>query len=116
MNDLALTNIHYVDERFIKAVLEAFGIPRSSEKAAVLYGRIRNETLSETDIADVLGVPVSHGVFAVMGVKTAFWQVKFDTGKCRCEAVYAAIPDKYGEQRKIQRYELLERRITYVGG
>ncbi|MGN0739529.1 MAG: hypothetical protein ACI4LX_05100 [Treponema sp.] len=114
VNSLPPLNVHYMSESFIKAVLEFCGIKEAQKKAELVKDRISSDTTVK-ELSEILGVAESHGVFDLIGTKTAFWQVDIETEKVKGIAVFAAVPQKEN-MRKIEKYILAEKKIYLKGG
>jgi len=114
INNTPPLNIHFMTDDFIMAVLEYFKIKNREQKLEQIREKLNAETTSK-ELAEILGISESHSVFDLIGFKTLFWKISFETDKCGCNAVFAAVPQK-DNQRKIDRYILVEKDIAYKGG
>lgn len=110
VNAFPLYNVHTVSEALLEALLEAFGIQSAGEKAHRLKAASGQGELGEAKLALMLGVEQSHRALEVIGEKSAFMQAEFFAHGCAVRAVYAAVPFE-GEQRKVERYTLIEKRV-----
>lgn len=113
VNSFPLLNAFNMDEAFVKAALESCGIKKADEKTRKLKECLSSET-SIKDLSEVLGVEEGHPVLDLIGIKTAFWEVRFDTEKCSVSAVFAAVPDAE-DQRSVEKYMLVRKNISYKG-
>ena len=96
------------------AVLGYFKIKNGEQKLEQIREKLNGETSSK-ELAEILGISESHAVFDLIGFKTLFWKISFETDKCVCSAVFAAVPQK-DNQKKIDRYILVEKDIVHKGG
>lgn len=114
VNNLPPLNINFMSSGFIKTVLEYYKIKNSDEKS-YLIGEKLNSDITVKEIAEIFEVSENHPIFDLIGFKTLFWKVSFETDRCSCDAVFAAVPQKEN-QKKIEKYILLEKNISYKGG
>lgn len=114
INNMPPLNIHFMTDDFIMAVLEYFKIKNREQKLERIREKLNGETSSK-ELAEILGISESHAVFDLIGFKTVFWKINFETDKYGCSAVFAAVPQK-DNQKKIDRYILVEKDIAYKGG
>lgn len=114
VNGLPLFNAFNMEEEFARAVLEACGIEKAGEKSVRMKEMLSPGT-SIKELSELFGVEETHPVFSLVGLKTAFWEVRFETDKCRASAVFAAVP--YGDdQRSVEKYVLVRKSIRHKGG
>lgn len=113
VNSMPGLNIHFMSEDFIKAILKYFNIKNADEKVQKIKDNLAPET-GLKEIAELLELSESHPVFELIGLKTAFWEIRFETERCNCRAVYAAVPDREN-QKKIEKYILAEKEILKKG-
>lgn len=114
VNNLPPLNIHNMSEDYIKAVLDFYHINTSSEKAFLIKDKTKSE-ISLKEIAELLEISENHPLFDWIGTKTIFWEIKFRTSKYSVNSVFAAIPEK-NNQKKIEKYILIEKNILINGG
>ena len=114
INNTPPLNIHFMTDDFIMAVLEYFKIKNGEHKIEQIREKLNCETSSK-ELAKILGISESHAFFDLIGFKTLFWKISFETDKCVCSAVFAAVPQK-DNQKKIDRYILVEKDIVHKGG
>ncbi len=114
INSFPPMNIHFMSADFIRAVLDFYNINGSERKAMLIREKLNSDTDAE-ELAHILGIRENHALFDFIGFKTLFWEVSFDTGKCRCHAVFAAVPEKY-DQKRIEKYILVEKNVSLKGG
>lgn len=114
INNMPLLNIHFMSSEFMKAIFEYSKIKNPDKKIEILKEKLNAET-SVKEIAEILGVSESHVIFDLIGFKTIFWKISFETDKCKCNAIFAAVPQK-DNQKKIDKYILVEKNIMYKGG
>ena len=114
INNTPPLNIHFMTDDFIMAVLEYFKIKNGEHKIEQIREKLNGETSSK-ELAKILGISESHAFFDLIGFKTLFWKISFETDKCGCSAVFAAVPQK-DNQKKIDRYILVEKVIEHKGG
>ena len=107
-------NIHFMSEAFVKAVLKYFNIKNADGKAELISQKLTGQTELK-ELADLLEIGESHSLFELVGFKSAFWEVCFDTENYGCRLVFAAVPEKEN-QKKIEKYILVEKDLTYKGG
>lgn len=113
-NNTPPLNIHFMTDDFIRAVLEYYKIKNADRKIEIIKEKLNAETTAK-ELAKILEVSESHAVFDLIGFKTLFWKISFETDKCGCSAVFAAVPQK-DNQKKIDRYILVEKDIAHKGG
>lgn len=114
VNDIPLYNIYSMTESFLKAVLGYAGIKQPAEQARKIIQAL-GENPEQKEIVKMIGVSQTHPVFDFLGTKTAFWKIRFETGRCTVQAVFAAVPRK-NNQNEIKKYILVEKSISYKGG
>ena len=107
-------NVHFMNESFLKAVLGFCGAKEPEKKARLLKEKLSPET-GVKEMAEVLGVGSSDPIFDLVGTKTVFWKVGFETESSKVSAVFAAVPEKES-QKKIEKYILVKKEITSKGG
>ena len=66
-------------------------------------------------MAELLGVGTSDPILDLIGTKTVFWKVGFETERSKVSAVFAAVPEKES-QKKIEKYILVKKEIISKGG
>ncbi|MDL2228713.1 hypothetical protein LJC14_00510 [Treponema sp. OttesenSCG-928-L16] len=116
VNDFPLMNVNMVDPSILRPLImrPSFKIEKAAEKAEALIKRLEAGPLMDSDISGILNIPPGHALFDYLGTKTAFWRVRFHTGKkYRAEAVFAAIPERDGDRQEIAEYALIDRSIVY---
>lgn len=106
-------NIHFMSCEFLEAVLEHCGIKNAEENAKKIFGLISDET-DTAKLAEIIGVAETHPVFDFVGTKTTFWKILFGTRRCGVSAIFAAVPKK-DDQRSVERYILIDKKISYEG-
>lgn len=114
INTFPPLNIHFMSEDFIKAVFTFYGIKEIDRKVKALKEKSDGQT-SVKELSSLLELGENHPLFDLIGFKTSFWKLDFETDKCRCSAIFAAVPDR-DSQRKIEKYILVEKEILYKGG
>ncbi|UKI54643.1 MAG: hypothetical protein L6V90_08150 [Treponema succinifaciens] len=114
INTFPPLNIFNMSGDFIKAVLELCRIKDAEKKTELIKGSLNPDTTIK-ELAEILGVGENHPVFDLLGTKTAFWKIGFETEKARACAVFAAVPEKEN-QRKIEKYILAEKKTFFKGG
>jgi hypothetical protein len=114
LNNLPPLNIYFMNDDFIKSVLEYSNIKNGDKKLERIRENLNAETTSK-ELAGILEVSENHSLFDLVGFKTIFWQISFDTDKCRCIAVFAAVPKKES-QKEIDKYILVKKNTSYKGG
>lgn len=107
-------NAHFMNESFLKAVLGFCGAKEPEKKARLLKEKLSPET-GVKEMAELLGVGTSDPVLDLIGTKTVFWKVGFETESSKVSAVFAAVPEKES-QKKIEKYILVKKEITSKGG
>lgn len=111
VNDFPLLNIHFMSEEFLRAVLNHFEIKKAEEKIFLLNEKLTDKTSLE-DISKILNISLSHPFFLLVGTKSTFWEITFETEKCKSKAIYAGLPE-YASRNKIEKYILLKKEIIY---
>lgn len=114
INTFPPLNIFNMSGDFIKAVLGLCRIKDAEKKTELIKGSLNPDTTIK-ELAEILGVGENHPVFDLLGTKTAFWKIGFETEKARACAVFAAVPEKEN-QRKIEKYILAEKKTFFKGG
>ena len=114
VNKMPLFNIYFMSEDFIAALLKYFNIQNANEKTVRLIDNLSSVT-SIKAIAQLLEISETHSIFDLIGLKTAFWEVRFETDKYNCRAVFAAVPEKENH-KNVGKYILVEKDISYNGG
>lgn len=114
INNMPLLNIHFMSDSFIKAVLEYYKIKNAKQKIESIKQKLNAETTVK-ELAEILEVSETHSVFDLIGFKTVFWKIIFETDKYRCNAVFAAVPQKEN-QKKIKKYILVKKEVFNKGG
>jgi hypothetical protein len=119
VNGMAPVNVNTVYPGVLKPLLAraSWRIPGAAAKAEQLESRRAGWTLTEGDLRAVLGVPTGHEVYRYLGVRTAFWGVRFTGGRYRMDAVIAAIPERGsggGAGTGVKEYRLIEGRLNRV--
>lgn len=113
VNSLPPYNIHNMSVDFIKAILEFCGIKEAEKKAELIKEKISSDTTVK-ELSEILAVAENHPVFDLIGTKTVFWKVDFETEKANTCAVFAAVPEREN-QKKIEKYILVEKKISLKG-
>jgi hypothetical protein len=113
INSLPLVNVHFLSERSLRAFVSAFSIADGDVKSDALFNRSRQDFLQDNDIRSILGVREDNLILAVLGCKTAFWQIQYKVDNCTVTAIFAAVPDKKKEPRKVDHYRLMERSVSF---
>lgn len=90
VNTFPPLNIFNMSGDFIKAVLELCGI-KDAEKKTELTKDSLNPGTTAKELAEILGAGENHPVFDLLGTKTAFWKIGFETEKARACAVFAPL-------------------------
>lgn len=114
-NKIPLYNLYFMDEGFIRSILQLCKISNSEEKSRNLFEAICTKKLCNEDLYEIIGVNKDHKVFEFLGLKTVFWNVKLSIDNTIIDAVFAAIPSKK-DLRTLEKYELIEKKIIYKGG
>ncbi|MDO4505666.1 MAG: hypothetical protein Q4B64_01825 [Spirochaetales bacterium] len=114
LNSFPPFNVFFMDSDFLRAVFEYAGLKEVEKKANMVLENLNADT-TVNEIATLIGVEEKHQLFDLIGLKTSFWQVEFESDACRCTAIYAAVPKKE-QQREIERYMLVDRKIFPKGG
>jgi len=114
VNRLPPLNIYFMDTAFIKTVFDWFKIKDSRKKAELIVENLKAET-DVKELAAVLDVNENHPVFNLIGFKTLFWKVAFETKQYSCNCVFAAISEA-DSPKKIEKYILIEKEILHKGG
>ncbi len=116
INSFPLNNINTAGEALLTVLLQVAGIEEYKDKAYILQIKSAQSELTDKDIADILGVGLTHPVMGLIGVKTAFWRASFFVNGCAVDAVYGAVPYEKEFPRKVEKYILIEKHIRYGGG
>lgn len=114
LNELPPLNIYFMSEDFISAVLEYSKITNIDTKLEQIRNNLNTDTTIK-ELASILEINENHMIFDLIGLKSLFWKIYFETDKYNCVAVFAAVPKKE-EQKTIDKYILIEKEITYKGG
>lgn len=114
INNLPPLNIHAMNENLIRAVLASYKIKNIDRKTEGIREVITSE-ISIKDIAEILGISESHAFFDLVGLKTIFWQIEFETENCIAKTIFAAVPEK-NNHKKIEKYILVKKDISHKGG
>lgn len=114
INNLPPLNIHFMTDEFIKAIFQYFKIKNPEQKLEHLREKLIEETTVK-DLAEILEISESHAIFDLIGLKTLFWNIKFETEKYICNIVFGAVPQK-DNQKKIDSYIIVEKNVIYKGG
>jgi hypothetical protein len=111
VNKMPLINVNTVDPALLKPLLSrsAWRVPNAGVKAAALTSRLERGPLTGLELRSILGLPESHRVFRYLGVKSAFWRIRFTSRRYRVAALIAAVPGKGREA--VERYQLVESRL-----
>lgn len=113
VNSLPPLNIHNMSCDFIKATLEFCGIKEAQRKAELIEEKKSFSTTAK-ELSEILAVSESHPVFDLIGTKTVFWKIAFETERLKAYAVFAAVPEKEN-QKKIEKYILVEKKSSLKG-
>jgi len=114
VNNFPRMNINMVDPEILLPVLtrNSFAIERQNEKAGVLITRLKESSLTRSDIVSIMRVTENHPIMGYLGTKTAFWKINFTTAEAlKVEALVAAMPLKNGAPQEIESYKLINRSI-----
>jgi hypothetical protein len=116
VNGMAPVNVNTVYPGVLKPLLAraSWRIPGAAAKAEQLESRRSGGALTEGDLRAVLGVPAGHEVYRYLGVRTAFWGIRFTGGRYRMDAVIAAIPERGSGAAGVKEYRLIEGRLNRV--
>lgn len=114
INAIPQLNIHYMSEDFITAGFEFCNIKNAREKAELIKQKLHPE-ITIKELAHFLEVSENHLVFDLIGTKTIFWRIDFETATYRAHAVFAAVPNK-SNQKNIEKYILVEKNSMHKGG
>ncbi len=114
INEFPAYNLFEMNIDFLSAIL-SFNKISDPENKAEKVKTLSPENLNIDKLCEILGVQKNHSVFDLLGTKTVFWKVNFETEECITEAVFAVIPQK-NDKKKIEKYVLVERHISYKGG
>ncbi len=114
VNSMSRLNIFFMNDDFIKTVLEFYGIKNAKEKTDNLRKTINADSTIK-EIADALSIEPNHPLFDLIGLKTIFWKVDFETDKSKVYAVFAAVPERENH-KKIEKYILVKKDIISKGG
>jgi hypothetical protein len=113
VNNLPLTNVHFLTERCITAFLSASGVKDAQEKGAALFYRARQGALDNAEMANILDVKKDHKIFYLLGNKTTFWNIFYKTHECSVSAVVCGVPDKKEDVPIIKEYRIIERSVNF---
>jgi hypothetical protein len=116
VNDLALINVNTADPSLFAPLLSraSWRIPQAARKAEALVKRLEGGRVSAGELRSLLGLSGEHELFRYLGVKTAFWALRFEKGKYVMDAVVAAVPGAVrgeGSRGIVERYRLIEGRL-----
>ncbi len=114
INNMSLLNIHFMSDSFIKAVLEYYKIKNADQKIESIKQKLNAETTVK-ELSEIIEVSETHSVFDLIGFKTVFWKIIFETDKYICNTVFAAVPQKEN-QKKIEKYILVKKEVLNKGG
>jgi hypothetical protein len=116
VNTFPLMNVNMVSPDILEPLImrTSFKLEKPKEKFEALKQKLSNGPVLKPDISSILSIPVTNPLFTYLGVKTAFWGVRFYPAESiRVEAIIAAIPDKFGNGEVISEYKLIDRSIIY---
>ncbi|MCQ2589755.1 MAG: hypothetical protein MJ179_04950 [Treponema sp.] len=105
VNSIPLYNINYMDEAFLKAVLDFCGIKNAEEKVYEIKMK-KNQIHNKEELAKILGCSHTHHIFNFLGFKTTFWRVRFEKHGYEISVIFAAFPEKEND-RKIYEYKMV---------
>ncbi len=114
VNNMPLYNVYYMDRDFLEGVLSYYSLEDFKDKTSQITDRL-SENLSKEDLSAILGVPLSNPIFNLLGTKTSFWEIYFETDFCNVTTIFAAVPKKT-DKNEIEKYILIEKKISYKGG
>lgn len=113
VNSYPLLNIYSMSCDFLRAILEYCGIKDADEKSIRLKEFLYHD-LEQEEMSRLLDIEPTDSVFDFLGTKTVFWKAKFETQRCRAEAIIALVPKK-DNPRSIDSYRLIEKKIFFKG-
>ena len=113
-NSFPPLNLANMNISFIKTILDYYEIKDSENKAVQIKNFLTDDT-ETSQIANILSVSRNHPVFDLIGTKTVFWKVSFETKKYKVTAIYALVPESEN-QKKIDKYMLIRKEILLKGG
>ena len=113
VNTLPQVNVHYIPEELLSAILKAFKIKNSDEKAAIIAYTAAQEGLIKQQLQNILSVPEDHRIYKFLGVQTTFWRISYRYNSYVVTAVFAGIPDKEKGNDEVEKYILIERNIRH---
>lgn len=113
VNTMPPFNINTMGERFLSAVLDYCGVKNPEKKAKAMLECAENGSGIES-MARAAGVAQDHPVFDLIGTKTVFWEVGFDTGACSVKLIVAAVPEEWN-RRQVKEYVLVKKTVVFKG-
>jgi hypothetical protein len=117
LNNFPLININFVNPEVVELFImrSSFAIPNAKEKYQTLKAKMEQGSIfDDVDLVSLLSIPAANKIFNYIGGKTSFWKIVFNVKGIIVEAIVAAIPEKEGDPRKVERYDLLDRRFINV--
>lgn len=112
IKDFPLLNVYFTAPEIINFFVthNEFKISQSEEKYDKLIDEISlNPYLTRNRIKEILDVKDNNSILDILGTKTQFWEVSFNTEYSNIKMVIATIKDK--EERYI--YKVIKREINY---
>jgi hypothetical protein len=110
VNRFPVMNINMIEVKAAEPLImtPGFGIKNPAEKIEILREVLYREPVSKGDLSILLELPGDSKIFSYLGVKTAFWKIRFTTPSgFSTEAILAAIPES-AESEAIGEYRLIE--------
>jgi hypothetical protein len=111
VNRLPMMNINMIKAEAAEPLImtPGFGVKNPAEKMETLREVLRRGPVSRGDLSALLELPGDSKIFSCLGVKTAFWEIRFTTlPGFYAKAILAAIPES-AESETIREYRLIER-------
>ena len=105
INVAASHNANFAPPALLRAVVAyaPFGIPEPAAKAGALIAARESADLAAGELASILGVDATNGVFQYLGTRTYFWSLTARRAGVSCRAVAAVRPEEgRGLERKIE--------------
>jgi hypothetical protein len=114
VNRLPMMNINMIEAETAEPLIRTpgFGVKSPMEKMEALREALRRGPVSKGELSALLELSGDSRIFSYLGVKTAFWKIRFAIPSgFYAEAVLAAIP-KSMETDTIGEYRLIDRSIS----
>jgi len=104
VNNMAPFNIFKMNQDFIKSILLLNNVEDAERKSEELYAKCKSNSLKENDL------PANN---KLIGTKTSFWKICFETDYYKILSVFAAVPNK--NSTSIAKYKIVETDFKYKG-